>query len=154
MNWQDRGFTLIELLVVVSIISILAAIAVPNYTQYITKARRTDGQGALTTLANAMERYYTQNYTYLGAGSAANDDGVAESAGVPKAAVFVPDESTSRHYTISIGGATTANTFVLRATPIGGQAIDGYLELTSTGIRSWDRNNDGDTLDANENSWH
>jgi len=42
-----RGFTLIELVVTMVIIAILAAIAIPSYTSYVRKGRRTDAKSAL-----------------------------------------------------------------------------------------------------------
>ena len=62
-----KGFTIIEVLIVVAILGILAAIAIPQVTKYITNARRADGKTALLAAAQAMERYYTNNYTYVGA---------------------------------------------------------------------------------------
>lgn len=42
-NMRQKGFTLLELMIVVTLIAILAAIAVPSYMQYATRARVTEG---------------------------------------------------------------------------------------------------------------
>lgn len=59
-----RGVTLMELLIVVTIIGILTAIAYPNYTQYVARAKRTEAKAALLQIATNQERHYLQNNTY------------------------------------------------------------------------------------------
>lgn len=52
MNAQ-KGFTLIELMIVVAIIGILAAIAIPQYQNYVTRAKYQDGAASLESVKTA-----------------------------------------------------------------------------------------------------
>ena len=61
---SSKGFTLIELLVVITIIGILAAIALPNYIKAKNKAKEAEVKANLHTIQIALERYCTDNSEY------------------------------------------------------------------------------------------
>lgn len=55
---NNRGFTLIELMIVVSIIGILAAIAVPNYRWGIVRAKEAVLRETLYTFRTTIDQFY------------------------------------------------------------------------------------------------
>ena len=107
----NNGFSLIELLIAVAIVGIIAAIAVPSYSMYITKANRTDAMNYLTEVAGEQQRYYSENNEYAGAMSDLGYDANTTPEG---------------HYTISISTPGAARTsYVLSATPVvGGRQVN------------------------------
>ncbi len=55
---MQKGFTLIELMIVVAIIGILAAVAIPAYTDYTARAKVTEAVGALAAAKTSVSEYY------------------------------------------------------------------------------------------------
>ena len=62
--YRVKGFTLIELMVTIVIVAILASVAIPSYSEYVRKARRTEATTALMGVAAAMEKFLLANNTY------------------------------------------------------------------------------------------
>jgi len=61
---KKNGFTLVELMITVAVVAVLAMIAIPNYTQYVRRGNRTDATKTLMLQAQALERCYSQTFTY------------------------------------------------------------------------------------------
>jgi len=137
---RQKGFTIVELLVVVGIIGVIAAIALPSYRNYITRAGRTDGQTWLMTVMQAQERFYSQNQTYT-ANLGVNGLAMTNPRG---GAVAANGSLTSEdgRYVISAAACANAaitNCVLLTATAQGQQAATdtecGNLTLDSRGTK-------------------
>ena len=64
MSLKLSGFTLIELMITVAILAIIAAVAIPAYTQYVDRGKRAEARTALLDIAARQERYYSNNRQY------------------------------------------------------------------------------------------
>ena len=61
---NEKGFTLIELLVVVAIVGILAAIAIPQFAEYRTRAFNSNAVSDLRNSITAQEAAFVDNQAY------------------------------------------------------------------------------------------
>lgn len=127
---DERGFTLIEVMIVVAILGLIAAIAIPNYSSYINRARRTEAQTALQDAAQFMQRFYAANNRYDTSVSGTN-------VSLPVSLRTIPANSSgaATYYTLTVLAA--ANTYTLTATPSNVMASDacGAYTLVQTGAR-------------------
>lgn len=128
---KQVGFSLMELMIVVAIVGILAAFAYPSYLEQMRQTRRADCSGALASLGGAMERFFTINNTYLGAGAGGGDTGTPT---IFQASCPVDGGAPTYNLTIQ---AATGSTYTVQAAPTGQQASDkcGTLTLTNTGLK-------------------
>ncbi|MCP4412131.1 MAG: type IV pilin protein [Gammaproteobacteria bacterium] len=129
----EQGFTLIELMIVVVVVSVLVAIALPSYTEYVNKGRRSDAMSALLDTANRQEQFMLDRNTYTKDMTQLYINLQAE-----------PLISTEGHYTIDAEEGETGNiltSYALTATPLATspQNDDAKCEsfrLTSTGEKT------------------
>ncbi|MEE9321300.1 MAG: type IV pilin protein [Granulosicoccus sp.] len=126
-----RGFTLIEILITVAIVGILAAIAVPNYSEYMKRGRRVDAMTFLLEVAGEQQRYFSEENRF------ASD---MSDLGYGAAATFNTPEGG--HYVVSITVPNPAVKFSLAAAPVGGGLQDGddcgSFVITSSGGKTAD----------------
>lgn len=105
-----RGFTLIEIMIVVAIVGILAAVAVPAYTEYVVRSKIPEGTSILANKRVQMEQYFQDNRTYAAPASGTY--------------ACTSDSTSSKNFDFSCG-TPTATAFTITATGKG--SMNGFV---------------------------
>lgn len=114
---KQSGFTLIELMITVVIISIISAVALPTYRQYIITSRLTEAFSALSSAQAAAEQFWSNNRTYVGFNTA---------NGLPAA---------TTNFTYALSNATTS-TFTLTATGVSNTVVGFSFTIDQNGNKA------------------
>ena len=136
-NTLQHGVTLIELMVTVGIVGILAAIAIPSYSEYVHRGYRTEAKAILLENAQFLERNFTESNKY---------DKNSSGNNVVLPFTTSPKTGTAL-YNISASLSTT--TYTITATPVTGGSMSndkcGSLSIDQLGQKTVA----SATLDAN-----
>jgi len=138
MKNHRKGFSLIELVIVISIIGILAAIAIPAYRQYIIKAKMAEVTNIIRYLATAVSTYRQEMLAVAGASnwpdcpdiaSIQNSLGLAISGERMSSVHVDPATGTIQTTLANIAGVVDGQTLSLVPT----QNVDGSISWNWTG---------------------
>ena len=147
MRKTQTGFTLIELMIVIAILGILAAIAIPAYQDYATRAKISEGIAAAAPAKTSIAEYYqdkgefpalrtTSGFApttskYVTLVTMSNDAGLSGNAAIY---IDINEDTTN-------APATTRICLDPYATPAGGTDWDCYVSSVDDGCS-------GDATDA------
>lgn len=105
---KQKGYTLIELMIVVSIMGILASIAIPSYQDYVKKGKAAEATGTLADLRIKMEQCFQDNRSYA------------------TCAAFCAPTSGAVNFGYACTAAPDALTYQINATGVAGKGMTGF----------------------------
>ena len=101
---SQQGFTLIELMIAVAIVGILAAVAVPQYRDYVRRGSLSEAFSQLADYRVKMEQYYQDNRNYGSATACVN------ATNAPSWSNFAPNGAKGFDYACAAGSSGQAYT--------------------------------------------
>ena len=125
---RQRAFTMVEMMIVAVIVAILAAIALPSYTNYITKSEIRSSQAELLALSLNFENRYQRTLAYPVIAAANNN-----TAGIKEE--FPAWSPSSSNFAYSVDSGSDATKYTLKATGSGRQS-GCSITITNTNTRA------------------
>ena len=120
-RFARNGFTLIEVMIVVAIVGVLAAIALPNYADYVKRGKIIEATSGISDLRQGMEQWFLDNRDYRGYCASP----------VGKARV----QPTVKAFTLSC--AEAQSTYTITATGIAAEGMDLFIyTVDNTGTKT------------------
>ena len=127
MKTKARGFSLIELMIAVVIVGILAAIAIPSYSNYVARGNRSAAESYILGAANKQEQYMLDARQY------------ATTLALLNLSTAPTEVSSNYSISISADNSATPPTYTITATPTGSQASRdtqcGNLTINQSGTK-------------------
>jgi type IV pilus assembly protein PilE len=135
---SHRGFTLIEVMIVVVIVAILAAIALPNYADYVKRSKIIEATTALSDARQRTEQIFLDTRSYATCQSAAD----AAQQQLPKEGgtntfTLVCTPGGAGTYTIVATGQSSMSGFVYQIDQAGAKSTTGAPSGWNTNASCW-----------------
>jgi len=134
MKKIQQGFTLIELMIVIAIIGILAAVALPAYQDYTTRAKVTEAMVAADGCKTSVSEYLQSNGAFPADAATA---GCSSNTTKYVSAIAVSATDASISVTIQGTGVTGLDTKKLILEPTSDNARQTALATGATAIAGW-----------------
>jgi type IV pilus assembly protein PilE len=134
------GFTLIEVMITVAVVAILAAVALPNYFDYVTRSRLVEAKTSLVDMRTRLEQYFLDNRAYPKSKDkcvTADKTPASDEIRLPPDAI---SDSKNKYFKVE---CTTMTTTTYTVTATGTGSMDGFVftvneanERATTGVKT------------------
>ena len=114
---RARGFTLIEIMITIATLAIVAAVALPNYVDYLARSKIVEATSGLNDMRVRLEQYFADSRQYP-------TSCIAPASG-PAAAGSIYLPASAKYFTVAC--ALTATTYTVTATGDASRGTAGFV---------------------------